>query len=69
MRRQSPWEQVFAEIERDGLRIVHFELEVFQDAGFDALHFFLVGRLVGNVFDGLEQDLARVIDRLVGFQA
>src|ERR1035441_8464571 len=61
--------EILAEIERDGLRIVHLELDIFQHAGLDALPLFLPGGFGGQAFDGLEQDLARFVERLVHLQA
>ena len=60
---------VFAEIERDGLGIVHLQFDVLQQAGLDAFHFFLGGRLGGQAFDGLEQNLAGLVERLIELEA
>ena len=50
------------------LRVGQAEINLFQDPRFGALDLFLAGSFCDKTFDGLEEDLARFVDRLIVVQ-
>ena len=66
--RQSPCEAYSVSISAIACGVGEGQIDVLPDARFHALHFFLAGRLLGQVLHRLEQDLAGFVQVLVGAQ-